>query len=248
MTTVRLGMCAGSLLVFLFSCGGDGSSDIADMDHKQLAITIRPAAPYGSHDIVVWLISEGCPTLRADAFARLNGQTMILDPGTHGVRNPQLLATQCDDPFAFILIPADAGSVLVVEVGDRSQTVRAVIRYSGGGIMLQPLLSSIVPPGGEIVVPFLLAADSTLPIQATGNAFGGSASLTGFTSEGVIGASAIRFPVPPSDHNVSSTVVFDAMLQLAPSVVTFCENASCGSVEGASSGAGKEYSVIVESP
>jgi hypothetical protein len=208
----------GALLLQAAACS-DGTMNVADMRNKRLFVN---GSLQTGGDLAIQLAADDCPMLGPGAFIKVNGVPQLVDHGDNS--GPGIDKGPCYWPGTTLLLPSIPGGMVTVEVGDDTQTVRAVFRpYPAGPIRLTAPTVATASPGGEVVVPFALEGDPAVTDVAP-RSFGAFEEDNGsvyWLSTATVVDGAFHFPVPADAAGATRRFFVEAGLMES------CENATC---------------------
>jgi hypothetical protein len=154
----RITATAAVAVAFLGAgCGGSpygGTASISDFPNKSLTVK------HDSSELIVTLgynDSSRCDLLGGDAFARLNGRSVPLDPGQIKIIPPMGDdgGVVCVPPSVTLdPLPSDISPPWTIEIGDSSETVSATFGPA-------PIIPVVV---GPVSTPVLTGSQDTLTV------------------------------------------------------------------------------------
>jgi hypothetical protein len=199
-------------------CSNDGGTDIADMAHKVLYLdgNLAPGGYLG-----IELAADGCPLLHRNAFIRVNGVSQSFSRGDNSGPGP--FEGPCYSPEADDFSLPEIGTAVTVEVGDDSETVRAVLEpYAAGPIHLMPPFPTKAAPGGEVVISFALSGGTMgAPLPYAYADFEDETGVADWQGPASVDAATFRFKVPATAATKTQN------FRVQAGVVGSCANAEC---------------------
>jgi len=217
---------ASAALLGVLGCGSPAAETgtttaIADLKNKVVYLNGIPGDFLGAE-----LVADGCPVLRSDATATLNGQPIPLKVGRHNI-TPVIGMGPCYSPLARADLHLETATELDLAISDPTQTVEVrLVGYHPFSSAIGDLPSSSLAAGQPTMISITQHPDMPDRIDATFYADHGTPNIASWVATCTLANGAISFTVPASAAADTGTLVVCGGYTLSTSVGS-CSNAAC---------------------
>jgi hypothetical protein len=234
----------GAALLVEVACGGGAPPDgtaLAELKNKSVLVTgVQGQFLYAQ------LSADGCPVLRPDATATLNGRPIALGRGKYNPDPPPGMGP-CYSPLAAADLQGETATTLSLTLSDPSQTVAVTIaNYHPFGFAPGELTTTTVQPRDTVTLAAPRTPETADLIQARFYATNGPPSTASWVVPATLLNGEITFSIPADSPTDTGDLEVCGSYSVA-TMVQSCGNATC-ELSQLTGGDCRSYAISIVAP